>query len=65
MDSSIAQRSIARMMDSNIIDCDVTRPSRDGGRDAIGSYHIGTPWDAVKVDFALEAKCYSPPIQSA
>jgi hypothetical protein len=39
--------------------CDVTRPSRDGGRDAIGVYVLGPPADPVEIDFALEAKCYS------
>ncbi|MFD3406700.1 restriction endonuclease [Kribbella sp. NPDC058693] len=40
--------------------CDVTRPSRDGGRDAIGKYMLGPPSDPIAIDFALEAKCYSP-----
>jgi hypothetical protein len=31
---------------------------RDGGRDAIGKYRLGTGPSAVLVDFALEAKCY-------
>lgn len=39
--------------------CDVTRPSRDGGRDAVGEYQLGPAADPVKIDFALEAKCYS------
>ncbi|CAM3076903.1 restriction endonuclease [Skermania piniformis] len=38
---------------------DVTRPSRDGGRDAIGEYLVGPPADRISLDFALEAKCYS------
>lgn len=37
---------------------DVTRPSRDGGRDAVGEYLLGPPADRVALDFALEAKCY-------
>ncbi|HZX02252.1 restriction endonuclease [Kribbella sp.] len=40
--------------------CDVTRPSRDGGRDAIGEYMVGPKSDPIILDFALEAKCYSP-----
>ncbi|PBC39194.1 restriction endonuclease [Rhodococcus sp. ACS1] len=40
--------------------CDVTRPSRDGGRDAIGEYLLGPLADRVAVDFVLEAKCYAP-----
>jgi Restriction endonuclease len=39
---------------------DVTRPSRDGGRDAIGQYAIGPPADPIRLGFALEAKCYKP-----
>jgi hypothetical protein len=39
---------------------DVTRPSRDGGRDAIGQYAIGPAADPIRLDFALEAKCYRP-----
>ncbi|KAB2365214.1 restriction endonuclease [Actinomadura montaniterrae] len=39
--------------------CDVTRPSRDGGRDAIGEYILGPPADRIAIDFALEAKCYA------
>ncbi|SDE11932.1 Restriction endonuclease [Priestia aryabhattai B8W22] len=48
---------LAKMMDSNIINYDLTRPWRDGGRDAIGKYRIGLNQNAVYVDFALEAKC--------
>ena len=39
---------------------EVTRPSRDGGRDAVGMYAIGPPDDLLRIDFALEAKCYMP-----
>jgi hypothetical protein len=39
---------------------DVTRASRDGGRDATGHYAIGPPADRVRLEFALEAKCYRP-----
>jgi hypothetical protein len=37
---------------------DLTRPVRDGGRDAVGRYRIGDGDSSVLVDFALEAKCY-------
>ncbi len=40
--------------------CEVTPPHRDGGRDAIGQYMLGPAADPVSVEFALEAKCYSP-----
>jgi len=39
--------------------CDLTRPWRDGGRDATGEFHIGQGQSAVEVAFALEAKCYA------
>jgi hypothetical protein len=39
---------------------DVTRPWRDGGRDAVGDYLLGPAADPVAVEFALEAKCYAP-----
>ena len=38
---------------------DLTRPYRDGGRDATGQLRIGRGVSAILVDFALEAKCYS------
>lgn len=38
----------------------MTRPSRDGGRDAVGQYRLGPIADPIKIDFALEAKCYAP-----
>jgi hypothetical protein len=50
---------IARMVAPNIVSCDVTRPWVDGGRDAVGEYRLGPLADAVKVEFALEAKCYA------
>jgi hypothetical protein len=39
-------------------ECTVTRPSRDGGRDAVGTYLLGPAADRVSVEFGLEAKCY-------
>lgn len=41
-------------------DLDVTRPSRDGGRDAVGLLRIGEGPSSIAVEFALEAKCYGP-----
>lgn len=49
---------IAQLMDPNIISCDNTRSWRDGGRDAIGVYRIGSRLAYTDVEFALEAKCY-------
>jgi len=55
--------SIVEKMDSNFTDFSLTRPWRDGGRDAIGHYSISTGWKVnapLHIDCALEAKCYSP-----
>lgn len=49
----------ARMMVPDIASLDVTRPSRDGGRDGIGQMRVGSGPGAILMDFALEAKCYS------
>ena len=51
--------AIVQMMDSNFYAFDLTRPWRDGGRDAIGKYRIGLSNSALSIDCALEAKCYS------
>jgi hypothetical protein len=49
-----------RLSQPNVDKIDVTRPWRDGGRDAVGDYLLGPPSDRIAVEFALEAKCYSP-----
>ncbi len=46
--------------DPHVVSVEVTRASRDGGRDAIGEYQIGPAGDPVKLQFALEAKCFDP-----
>lgn len=51
--------AIVQLMDRNIFSLVLTRPTRDGGRDAIGQYRIGHGASAIFVDFALEAKCYA------
>jgi hypothetical protein len=51
---------LAAIMDPNININTVTRPSADGGRDAIGTYRVGPLADRITLDFALEAKCYAP-----
>jgi len=53
--------ALARLMIPDIAGLDVTRPSRDGGRDAVGQLRIGAGPSGILVDFALEAKCYTPP----
>lgn len=42
-----------------VTDVAATRPTVDGGRDAVGRYSIGPSGDRIHLDFALEAKCYS------
>ncbi len=49
---------IAKMMLKDIISIDITRPVKDGGRDAIGKFRLGDGDSSVLMDFALEAKCY-------
>ncbi len=48
-----------RMSEPKVDKVDVTRPWRDGGRDAVGDYLLGPASDPVAVEFALEAKCYA------
>jgi hypothetical protein len=50
--------ALAMMLLPDIASLDVTRPSRDGGRDAVGRLRIGAGPGSILVDFALEAKCY-------
>lgn len=46
------------LMDKNFISYDLTRPSRDGGRDAVGVYKIGQESNSILVSYAIEAKCH-------
>ncbi|MGO5053906.1 restriction endonuclease [Lachnospiraceae bacterium LCP25S3_G4] len=53
---------IVAKMDTNFVHFSITRPWRDGGRDAVGHYIISTGGKAnypLKIDCALEAKCYN------
>lgn len=56
--------SIFELMDPNVGNYEVTRNTRDGGRDAVGQYNIGpetgSDSDNLAVEFALEAKCHKP-----
>lgn len=52
--------ALTRLMLPDIASLDVTRPSRDGGRDGVGKLRIGSGPGAILVDFVLEAKCYGP-----
>ena len=51
---------LVKMMDANVVSIDLTRPWKDGGRDGLGKYRIGTAASDILVDFALEAKCKNP-----
>lgn len=50
---------IAKLFLPDIHHEELTRPWRDGGRDATGLYRIGREAGAIDVEFALEAKCYA------
>ncbi len=58
----LCSTKIVQMMDNNFELFELTRPWRDGGRDAIGKYKIGNSHNPLLVEFALEAKCYSTEI---
>lgn len=51
---------LVRLYLHNVASIEVTRPTRDGGRDAVGKYRVGAGASAIDIDFAVEAKCYSP-----
>lgn len=54
--------SLVEMMDQNFVDFTLTKPWRDGGRDAMGYYSIKQGGKAnypLKIDCALEARCYA------
>lgn len=50
---------LLKLSENNITNLEVTRPSRDGGRDAIGKYRLQIGQDKILMDFAVEAKCYA------
>ena len=55
-------QDLLEKMDEHFQDFNLTRPWRDGGRDALGYYVIGNKSKAnypLRIDCALEAKCYS------
>lgn len=51
-----------QMTDPRVIIDEITRGAIDGGRDAVGRYLLGLEEDPVYAEFALEAKCYRPPL---
>lgn len=55
-------KDILEKMDEHFQDFSLTRPWRDGGRDALGYYVIRNESKAnypLKIDCAMEAKCYA------
>lgn len=55
-------KNLLEKMDERFQDFSLTRPWRDGGRDALGYYVIGNESKAnyaLRIDCAMEAKCYS------
>ena len=48
------------LSDEKILDLNLTPPTRDGGRDGIGTYRLGKEFSYIKIDFSMEAKCYDP-----
>ncbi|MCE7743829.1 MAG: restriction endonuclease [Candidatus Heimdallarchaeota archaeon] len=51
---------IVKLMDTNFESFRVTRPTRDGGFDAIGKYKIGHDFDKIRLECVIEAKLYDP-----
>lgn len=54
-------QDLLEKMDGHFQDFKLTRPWRDGGRDALGYYVIGNDYKStlpLRIDCALEAKCY-------
>lgn len=54
-----AAEIVGLFLGESVVSIDLTRPVRDGGRDAIGKFLIGRGMSSVVVDFSMEAKCYS------
>lgn len=50
---------LVQIMDSNIVSIEQTRRTRDGGRDAVGKYRVGSAAGGIELEFALEAKKYN------
>jgi len=51
-----AAQDLVEMMDSRFTDLEVTRPTRDGGRDVVGRYRVGHDLHHVMLDAFVEAK---------
>ncbi len=58
----VCAKDILEKTDSKFQEFDLTRPWRDGGRDALGYYVINSGSNSnipLRIDCAMEAKCYS------
>ncbi len=52
---------LLKLMDRRFTNIDITRPWRDGGRDGMGEYLIGSiHGEKLSIKFAFEAKCHNP-----
>ncbi len=51
---------IFQLTDNNVVNIATTRAVKDGGRDAIGLYRVGSSSYGLEIEFALEAKRYKP-----
>jgi hypothetical protein len=49
---------IVRLMDPRFFDFNVTARSRDGGRDALGSYRVGHDYHQIHLNVIVEAKLW-------
>lgn len=57
-------KKLMYIMDSNFQNINLTRPWKDGGRDAVAEYVIKAPSNRLVVGCAMEAKCYDPDKES-
>lgn len=53
-------KKLMYLMDSHFQNINLTRPWKDGGRDAVAEYVIKAPSNKLVVECAMEAKCYDP-----
>ncbi len=60
-DFEFVAAELFRMIEPRVQDVEITRPTADGGRDAIGKLRLGGvegQADGIRAEFALEAKAY-------
>jgi hypothetical protein len=62
-DFEFVAAELFRMIEPRVQDVEITRPTADGGRDAVGTLRLGGvegQADGIRTEFALEAKAYGP-----